>query len=175
MHFYLIQYLKLHIKNISVDRDTYKDYAFYDNLTGAYSRRYLEELIKKQSDGTYYLALIDLDCFKMINDEYGHLVGDEVLQTVANEIKNIIRDDDKIIRFGGDEFIILFKEINEEECLKVIERIQSKLINNDLFNFDINFSYGLTRINNFIDLYDKIKEADIQMYKYKRSNKNSVD
>lgn len=171
VNFYLLRYVKSTIKNISVDRDEYKDYAFYDILTGAYSRRYLEELVKKQSDGIYYLALIDLDRFKMINDEYGHLVGDKVLQIVVHETKNIIKDDDKIIRFGGDEFIILFKEINEEQCLKVIERIQSKLINNDLFDFDINFSYGLTRINNFSNLYDEIKVADIELYKYKSSNR----
>ena len=84
----------------------YNEKIYHDSLTGAYNRRFFQEKMISVSKNTG-IAMIDLDNFKAYNDTYGHHAGDLVLQTTVMTIKSVIRRDDILIRYGGDEFLKL--------------------------------------------------------------------
>ena len=104
-----------------------------DSLTKAYSRNVfekdIEKFIKAGKDKSLNASIVifDLDYFKTINDTYGHLVGDFVLIKVVQFVKNIIRAEDRIYRFGGDEFIIVFNRIDKKLIEKIVEKIRKKV------------------------------------------------
>lgn len=106
--------------------------AYYDSLTGLPNRRYFEQILKnalevsKNSDRASkgIVLFVDLDNFKNINDTLGHDVGDKLLKIIANKLKEVLRKEDTISRFGGDEFLILQPDINTyEEAVESINRI----------------------------------------------------
>src|SRR6185503_8112546 len=72
----------------------------------------------------FSFAVIDLDNFKMINDTHGHAVGDTILKTFADSMKNVFRDTDILIRYGGDEFVVLFPETDEHQAKEAIHRLK---------------------------------------------------
>lgn len=104
-----------------------------DSLTKAYSRKAYENDIKsivkagQNRQLNAALVVVDLDHFKEINDTYGHLIGDFVLVKLIRLIKEIIRKEDKIYRFGGDEFILFFNRIDKQSIEKIVEKIRKKI------------------------------------------------
>lgn len=92
----------------------YHEQLYKDALTGAYNRRYFEEKIRK-STVSAGVAMIDLDDFKLYNDSFGHDTGDVVLITFVNIIKNCTRKTDMLIRYGGDEFLLIMPGIKEQD------------------------------------------------------------
>lgn len=107
--------------------------AAYDKLTSTLTRKYLEEEIEKNLDmaaenkGIFAMIMFDLDHFKNINDKYGHQTGDEVLKQVCSIVKNNIRSTDICGRYGGEEFIILLKNISLEDAKNVAEKLRQKI------------------------------------------------
>lgn len=105
--------------------------AITDPLTGLYNRRYLKEFLGNEmpeeiSNPTLFsLALLDLDDFKQINDRFSHSVGDEVLKTTAQLLRQSVRDHDIVVRFGGEEFIVVLPKLRRADALTVCERIRS--------------------------------------------------
>lgn len=95
----------------------YNDKLYKDAITDTYNRRYYEDEIKEKKDNAG-VALIDLDDFKLYNDTYGHNAGDVALCTVADVIKGSIRKSDRLIRFGGDEFLLVMPGIEEDAFVK---------------------------------------------------------
>jgi len=125
--------LSLLFKEISVQANT-------DALTGLFNRNYFnEKLYKLKANGPLSLLLIDLDNFKNINDLYGHLAGDTVLQKVAEILKNVTRRVDIIVRWGGDEFAVVLLEAEEQEALNIAQRIKAQIENYD-------FAFGQSRV-----------------------------
>ena len=108
-------------KLIRYDRELYMD-----ALTGAYNRRYYEDQLK-QTEMVAGVAMIDLDDFKLHNDTYGHNAGDLVLGTVVNVIRNSIRKTDVLVRFGGDEFLLVMPDILEASFQKKLQQIQNEI------------------------------------------------
>ena len=108
-------------KLIRYDRELYMD-----ALTGAYNRRYYEDQLK-QTEMVAGVAMIDLDDFKLHNDTYGHNAGDLVLETVVNVIRNSIRKTDVLVRFGGDEFLLVMPDILEASFQKKLQQIQNEI------------------------------------------------
>ncbi|MCB5918500.1 GGDEF domain-containing protein, partial [Lachnospiraceae bacterium 210521-DFI.3.101] len=108
-------------KLIRYDRELYMD-----ALTGAYNRRYYEDQLK-QTEMVAGVAMIDLDDFKLHNDTYGHNAGDLVLETVVNVIRNSIRKTDVLVRFGGDEFLLVMPDILEASFQKKLKQIQNEI------------------------------------------------
>ena len=112
--------------------DVYKQLNI-DSLTKAYSRKAyesdIESIVKAGKDRQLNSALVvvDLDHFKEINDTYGHLIGDFVLVKLVRMIKEVIRREDKIYRFGGDEFILFFNRIDKHSIEKIVEKIRKKI------------------------------------------------
>ncbi|HAA81060.1 MAG TPA: GGDEF domain-containing protein, partial [Thermoanaerobacter sp.] len=99
-----------------------------------YNRRYfndaLMENIMRADEASEPVSLImfDLDNFKLINDTYGHLVGDEVLKEVAKRIKNNVRSDDIVARFGGEEFAVILPKLTAEQAYMIAERIRNEVL-----------------------------------------------
>ncbi len=107
-----------------------RDSALSDPLTGLHNRRYLSEYAEKIVAGilrrgkTVGLVMCDLDYFKQVNDTHGHTAGDVVLRETANAIKQSVREADIVIRFGGEEFLVLLLDVREGETIKVAEKIR---------------------------------------------------
>ena len=156
--------------------------AMVDGLTGAFNRIYLYEFLEKeiQTSGRRYpisIALFDVDNFKKLNDTYGHLFGDKVLQTVVRIAREKVRKGDIVARYGGEEFIIVFNHLESNEAYKVVERIrraiESETIEDNLIQTRVTVSFGIASYPLHADnVKDLIKCADVAMYRAKSSGKN---
>lgn len=104
----------------------YTDKLYRDALTGAYNRRYYEDEARKEVTGSG-VALIDLDDFKLYNDTYGHSAGDMALITAADAIRKCIRKTDRLIRFGGDEFIVIIDGVSDADLSAKLQQIQTSI------------------------------------------------
>ncbi|AEX86079.1 diguanylate cyclase (GGDEF) domain-containing protein [Marinitoga piezophila KA3] len=141
-----------------------------DYLTSLYNSSKLNKDIKfyNISNIPISLAFIDLDDFKKINDTYGHVIGDEKLKEFAFTLKSSVRDIDKVYRYGGDEFVIIFENLNKKQAKKILERIKRKLIETGL-----SFSVGIEDTYE-TDISNLIKIADKKAYEAKNSGKNKI-
>ena len=169
VYIFIINFAKKQIMSLSENLDIYKTHADRDSLTGAYSRLYFNEFIDHYPYKSGFIVMIDLDNFKNINDKFGHIVGDSVLKTVVSVIQAYIKNDDLIIRYGGDEFILILGSKNYENTVYIVNEIRNALKEIHKFNFTIDFSYGISFVHDMKDAYTAIKEADEKMYECKRS------
>ena len=159
--------------------------ASIDELTHVYNRRYFIQLldreisIAKRYGQPLSLLMLDIDNFKFINDQYGHLIGDDILRMIANTIKNTVRESDLVGRWGGEEFVVLLINAGEKEALRTAERIvknvsESTLETNsgDLYRtVSIGVSvFDATQMNRE-DLFQKADEA---LLKAKEMGKNTA-
>ncbi len=144
---------------------------YHDHLTGLYNRRfYEEELQRLDSKRNLPLTIImgDVNGLKLINDSFGHEIGDELLQQVAEAIKKGCRADDIISRYGGDEFIIIMPKTDNKEAEQIINRIQSFLFNEKVCALDISVSFGFaTKFDEDENIQDTLKTSEEFMYKHK--------
>jgi diguanylate cyclase (GGDEF)-like protein/PAS domain S-box-containing protein len=158
--------------------------AITDDLTGLYNRRGIFELgrreVKRAQRFNRLLSLIyvDLDFFKLVNDNYGHSIGDAVLKEIAERCRNTVREIDLIGRYGGDEFIILMPETDIESAHMVAERllqIISQPIETIKGQVKITTSLGITSITaDTAELIGLINIADEALYMAKRSGRNRI-
>ena len=130
--FTAIQQLKQTLQQRDALEFRLKNIAHLDSLTGVANRYALNEYIKLlENQPTQFsetcLMVIDIDHFKQVNDVYGHLMGDQVIQFVAEKLKENIRTSDLLVRYGGDEFIVLIENIGMERALKIAEKIRSEI------------------------------------------------
>ena len=151
-----------------------------DKLTGIYNRSKLDEVIlnrievSKRTKEEFYVVMVDIDFFKKVNDEYGHLVGDDVLVEFTNIIKNNIRKIDIFGRWGGEEFLIISPNYNInilQEIKRIKERISEhkfKVIGNKTASF------GITSYKENDTLESIIKRADEALYEAKANGRNAI-
>ncbi|WP_187647574.1 bifunctional diguanylate cyclase/phosphodiesterase [Nitrosophilus labii] len=157
-----------------------KKYAITDSLTQVYNRVYLRNFLENINPNNYAILMLDIDHFKNINDTYGHKAGDFILREFANILKTILREEDIIVRYGGEEFLVFLKKPeNEKEILKVAERIRKTIENfsYEYENYQINItvSIGITlHPERFKTIKEAIKIADEMLYKAKRGGRNKV-
>ena len=152
----------------------YNDRLYRDAVTDAYNRRYYEDEMKNKKKNAG-VALIDLDDFKLHNDIYGHQAGDMALYTVVDIILKNIRKTDKLIRFGGDEFLLVMPEVTEEIFSQKLQLIQERIYNANVPgypNLRLSISAGgvLTEGN---CIEEAVNRADKLMYQAK-ATKNKV-
>lgn len=152
--------------------------AIRDQLTDAFNRRRLDtKLDTDLQNGTNAVLIYDFDHFKLVNDHYGHVVGDKVLSETVQLIQNIIRTEDLIIRFGGEEFVVILRNCVDNELSKVAEKIRNVVDHHtfeDLINHSVTISIGGTIINPDEGIYEAIERADKALYKAKENGRNSV-
>ena len=165
--------------------DVLRERNLVDGLTGLYNRKYLDEFIDKKmpyelKEGTTYaIMFLDIDYFKMINDTYGHDAGDVVLQKLSKTMKESIGQDEFIIRFGGEEFLIIMKNPTEENAKKLADKINqdfAKLVftfNNESFSKTVSIGYAFFP-SDTDQIWKCIKFADLCLYKAKETGRNKV-
>ncbi len=161
-------------------KDKLEYFANYDSLTNTLNRKtfyiYLNNFIKisKRYNKPFCLFIFDIDFFKEINDSQGHQIGDEILKSIINLIKNEIRETDILARFGGDEFLILTPEINIKKGLVIAEKVR-KTIENITFINDIKttISFGLTEYKNEDTINSIMNRADNALYQAKNKGRNN--
>ena len=161
--------------------------ALHDQLTGLPNRSLLNDrlnvsLARCRRNGTLVALLFcDLDSFKLVNDSLGHVAGDRVLVAVAERLSSVIREDDTIARFGGDEFVIVCEGLrNREEATDMVQRIRSafdepfQLGSDETSNVRICASIGLVFDDGSASPEDLLRDADTAMYEAKRSGRDGV-
>lgn len=160
--------------------------AITDYLTGLYNREYIEtkvnDLIKNVRDKTESIVCIvfDIDNFKSINDNYGHLFGDEVIKKVSNACANILNKEDLFGRYGGDEFILILQGKASEKGKNIAEKIKTTLKNLEIFIDDtripIQASIGIADSSkeSVLTFNELFHLADLALYQAKQNGKNQI-
>jgi len=147
--------------------------SYHDQLTGLYNRRfYTEELEKLDSKENLPITIVmgDVNGLKLINDSFGHAMGDELLKKVAEVIKMGCRTEDIIARLGGDEFVIILPKTAAFETEQIIERIKDLSLREKVGNIDISISFGYaTKSNKEENIQEIFTHAEDLMYWHKRS------
>lgn len=182
----LLQAIKK-LKRVLQQRDALefqlRNIANTDNLTGVSNRLALDEYIKyleKKPEKFTQTALIifDIDNFKQVNDTFGHIVGDEVIKLVAEKLQFNVRTSDLIVRYGGDEFLVLIEQVNLQDALIVANKILKEIDNSELYiaeinqNIQVSVSAGVAvGAASWMALLEK---ADKSLFQAKENGKNKV-
>lgn len=164
-----------------------KKEATHDSLTGVFNRKAFQEKAgqaMKQSDEkgqNLSLILVDIDYFKYFNDTHGHLAGDEILKFVAHQIKKMVKGQDVVARFGGEEFMVLLPKTSFEGALHVAEQIRGYFDRNELQSNSAGSKLGKITLSMGIAVYvsgesldDFVERADKAMYLAKEKGRNRV-
>lgn len=168
-----------YIEELKKNNTELKRLASIDLLTGAYSRRKFEDdidyYLNKNTGMRFSLILIDIDNFKSVNDRYGHIKGDKVLQKVSQLIFDNIRMTDRLFRWGGEEFIIILPETKLESAKTAAEKIRN-IIQNGNFSIEkqITVSLGVGEIYDNENLEEIIIRIDRLLYIAKKQGGNKV-
>lgn len=152
----------------------YSEKLYEDVLTGAYNRRYYEDKLKSM-DQTAGVAIIDVDDFKVYNDAYGHSAGDMALATTSHVIKSCIRQGDVLVRYGGDEFLLVLPGVDETGLKAILQRICEEIRRSSVPGYvkmQLSVSVGGV-VSNGISMEEAVEKADKMMYLAK-NHKNMV-
>lgn len=165
--------------------DVLRQRNLVDGLTGLYNRKYLDEFVEKTmpnelaQDTTYAIMFLDIDYFKMINDTYGHDAGDAILQKLSRTMQENITPSEFIIRFGGEEFLIIMKNPTEESAQELAKRINEEFakivftFNNESFSKTVSIGYSFFPADTD-QFWKSIKYADLCLYEAKETGRNKV-
>ena len=151
--------------------------ATHDKLTGAFNREYfdmnVQEIIEESKPKQLGLIICDIDHFKLVNDTYGHNRGDVILQKFTKIVKNSIRESDYLVRWGGEEFIILMRVTDINSLEGVSEKIRSSIEKHYFEEVEtITASFGLTLYVEGENIIDAIARMDKALYTAKKSGRN---
>jgi diguanylate cyclase (GGDEF)-like protein len=166
------------VHSLKTTQDKLKNLAIKDPLTGVYNRNLFNVIIaneierSKRYGDKFSVIMADIDNFKYINDTFGHLHGDRILKECATILTNCVRSSDLLVRYGGDEFIIVTPRVDDDDCEKLISRMEELMArwNADQVNKDysLSISAGCAFYEQGKDLMDVINEADRKMYENKK-------
>lgn len=162
---------------------TYRELSITDALTGLNNSRYFYEQLGSALDNstryqhTFSLCFLDLDDFKHLNDTYGHMAGDRVLETLGTLIKACLRSTDSAFRYGGEEFAIILPSTDAQGALMFADRIRINLCNHNVpvspeATVSVTASVGITEFKHGDDARTILGRADDALYKAKRAGKN---
>lgn len=153
----------------------------HDGLTKAFSREYFWKNIQAIAQNYFAMqkqvaiSILDIDFFKKVNDTYGHDVGDNVLVELVKLIKQNLRTDDFLIRWGGEEFVLILSIKDEESLYVVLENLRNKIATAQFKDIgELTCSFGGTIFKNDENIETTLKRADIALYKSKNSGRNKV-
>ena len=177
--------LETRLEEIQQLQNQLREESIRDPLTGLYNRRYLEDALEREfaralrDDYPVSIIMVDIDHFKLVNDSYGHIVGDVVLQKLADVLLNKFRLEDITCRFGGEEFIIVMPEVPAAKAIKRIEEFR-KLLEQSVMEvaghkIQITISAGVAVFPDDGQTIDAvIHTADQAMYKAKAAGRNQI-
>ncbi len=161
----------------------------HDTLTGLLNRKSLDAKLNKvieqkrksakrvddQANAKHFLALFDLDHFKKVNDEYGHLIGDDVLKSLSGLMKSSFREKDMLFRYGGEEFLGVFECTNKKDIMHLLERFRNTVSKHAFNEVDsVTISIGYTEIHAYDELEDIVNRADQALYFAKGHGRNCL-
>ncbi len=157
--------------------------AITDSLTGCYNTRYFHEVLTRETaradrfETPVSLLMIDVDSFKLVNDTFGHVVGNKVLTEIAKILEKTVRNTDFVFRCGGDEFGIVLPGTNIEGALSVAQKMLQKVETSDIlgtlgYDGPVTVSIGLSEFNRGTHFETMVAEADQALYSSKRASKN---
>lgn len=165
---------------IKVTAEHHQRNSLTDSLTTLLNRSGLEQELRRWANAKQpaVVALIDIDHFKSINDEYGHDVGDKVLSAFAKVLRNNLKQEDIVSRWGGEEFIVVFTDVPEKKAAKVLDALRI-LVESRTFTFAdqevrLQFSAGLASFEGESGFHHGLKRADQRVYRAKRAGRNQV-
>lgn len=153
----------------------YNTKLYRDALTGAYNRHYYEDVARK-APGPSCVAIMDLDDFKFCNDTYGHHAGDLALEAAANAIRACVRDNDVLIRFGGDEFLLILANMPEKTLKKKLEKIRDQVhaaVIHECPHLRVSVSIGGVTQGEHETMDSAVRRADRLLY-HAKTTKNEV-
>lgn len=175
--------LEYYAEKLKEKNEKLKKLSRFDSLTELYNRRYMTLKMKEEQSRynrnkkTFCFVLADIDHFKKINDTYGHDCGDYVLKNISQMMKDIIRTQDSIARWGGEEFLFLLPETNISEAQKFAQRVKKRLekmiLECEGEKIMISMTFGISAYNNR-GIDEAIKRADNALYKGKKTGRNKV-
>lgn len=187
---YLVKPMKIevflpYLKNRLQWKQDVQQMITLDELTGVFNRKYMNDTLTRSMNDfrvngrKFTIAIIDLDYFKQVNDTYGHLVGDKVLKGLVSVLNKTVRKADEIFRFGGEEFVIIFPDTDEQSAYQIITaaRIQfsEEVFFTEAETFSVTFSAGLKQVDSKIDSKEKLMDyADRALYLSKAGGRNMV-
>lgn len=157
-----------------------------DDCTGLYNQRQLYRLLDKEAENwrlvgaPFSLCFIDLDYFKRVNDEHGHLIGSRALAEFGQALRSLVRPVDTVFRYGGDEFVVLLHDTGKNEAARVVRRLHQALRNrplriSDNLELTVSASYGVaTWPEDAAEINELIRSADAAMYRVKGSTRDDV-
>jgi len=168
-------------KELELTKNKLQEMANKDPMTNLYNRRYLHDVsktlfnISQREKRAFSILMIDIDRFKSINDLYGHIIGDSVIQFLADIFRDLIRTSDIAIRFGGEEFIILLPNTEVEGAYEIASKIKSTVENQrTIVSFTV--SIGVSKCNcvEDVDINKLLRKVDEALYEAKRDGRNRV-
>ncbi len=179
------QYIKESLSVIEAKKlmNTLRESAIKDSLTGLYNRRFLQDYTETLVAGTLRrgkaigLIMCDLDYFKQVNDTYGHDVGDAILRETAATLTECVRKNDFVLRFGGEEFLVLLVDVEEGETLTIADKIRTSMAAKKLKvpdgTLSKTISLGVSEFpTDSQGFWQAIKFADVALYEAKNSGRN---
>lgn len=176
----------LEIKQLKDELEAATSIAKTDELTGIPNRRGFNEIIQriiKKSlfdQASFALIILDIDHFKMVNDVFGHLIGDSVLRYIAKVLKEETKGRDAIARIGGEEFVVILPSTNYSEAIKVANNLRLKIngkkltVKNHDVPLSLSISAGVAMYQMNEDIEKLIHRADLCLYKAKNTGRNRV-
>ncbi|MGV3622768.1 MAG: diguanylate cyclase [Archangium sp.] len=181
---FLARHVALALKNLGKFAAV-EDLVYLDDLTHLFNSRYLTQVLEKEfkaatADKPFALLFLDLDYFKSINDTHGHLVGSKLLVEVSRVLKNCVRDNDIVCRWGGDEYVILLRGTDSGGALKVAERIRRsveshRFLAREGFSLSISTCIGVASYPEHAqDQTTLVDFADRAMYRGKKGTRNII-
>lgn len=123
----------------------------------------------------WFLAMLDIDHFKAVNDNYGHIIGDEVILMVAQLLKQNFRAEDYVFRYGGEEFACLFQAANERSAVSTLERLRLVIANHRFPQVgQVTLSMGFVEVKDFCQVTALVHQADLALYESKHQGRNRI-
>ncbi|WP_353662674.1 GGDEF domain-containing protein [Hydrogenimonas sp. SS33] len=153
--------------------------SFVDPLTGSCNRKFFYEILAPGEYRNFHIIMYDVDNFKQVNDTCGHETGDDVLRMLSARVRKLLRQEDYLVRFGGEEFVAFVKSRGEKETVEIAERIRKAIESTPFIigekSLSVTISLGInTDVGESPDAEDAVEKADRELYRAKKAGRNRI-